>query len=147
MIDWLIVKILRLNALTMILLGAGVWMLSYQAWLGSSATHTEALVLGPEQLPAGATGKLNNPGTMLRVMVDGRRVECKDSATQWWWNHNQAGDQVPILLYMNSRYPECTVNTISGRWLLGALFLCGGWLILSILGKVWIRRVERPELH
>lgn len=146
-IDWLIVHLLRLNTFTVVLVGAGLWMLTYQTWLGFNTLHTEATVVRLEQLPAHLDAKLHFPRLTLRVIVDGRRVECRDSSMPWSPTQYEAGDKLPILFYPSKPHPECTIDSFSRRWLLGMVLLVCGLSLTSVLGKVWARRHGSPELQ
>lgn len=146
-VDWLIVNALRLNTLTTVLIGAGIWMLSYQTWLGFNTEHTEATVVRIEQQAPELRGPVHVPRVFLRVKRDGRRVECTDTSLHWRWMQYAAGDIVPILFYPSRPRPECTIDSFSRRWLLGIVLLLCGFALLSILGNVWVRRHGSPELE
>lgn len=146
-IDWLIVHALRLNTLTVVLVGAGLWMLSYQTWPGFNTIHTEAEIVRIEHLPPEFNAQLHFPRLTLRVVVDGRRVECSDSSMPWSRTRYEAGNTVQILFYPSKPRPECTIDTFSRRWLLGMVLLFFGFLMMSVLGKVWARRHGSPELQ
>lgn len=142
--DQLFVHAFRLNMLTMVLVGGGVWMLGYQAWLGSNAQRAEATVLGQEIAPPGVT--LNNPRTRLAFVVNHRRIECLDGAL-WPKISLEAGASVPVLYYESGQSAQCTIATFRRRWLLGALLLAGGLAVWGILGNVFVRANTRPELR
>lgn len=143
-LDRLFVNTFRLPILTMLLLGAGFWLLAYQAWLGFAVPKVPAVVLGPEIAPPGVT--LQRPRTRLRLIVDGRRVECMDGAL-WPRIEFEPGATVPVLYYQNGRTTECTIDTFKRRWLLGALCLGGGFAVMSVLGKVFVRTHDTTALR
>ena len=147
LIDWLIVQALRLNLLTAVLLGASAWMLGYQAWLGFNTIHTDAIVVAFDERLAPGVEPLGRPRVRLRLVVDGRGVDCADTSVMWRWTHYAADQIVPVLFYPSQPRPECTIDTFARRWLLGLVLLVCGFAMLTVMGNVWSRRYGSPELR